>query len=76
LSVLLYAGADGTDLATAREFLARVRPPTKAQLLVQPGGQHLTNDVVKMVPDAFAYLTAHLARPTPETPGAVGARRS
>ena len=67
LSVLLFAGAQGTDLATARQFLAQVRPPTKAQLLIQPGGRHLSNDVVRMVPDAFAYLTAHLARPTPIT---------
>jgi S-formylglutathione hydrolase FrmB len=64
LSVLLYAGSGGPDLTTAQQFLTQVRPPTKAQLLVQPGGQHLTNDVVNMVPAAFAYLTAHLARPT------------
>jgi hypothetical protein len=71
LSVLLFAGAQGTDLATARQFLAHVRSPTKAQLLIQPGGRHLTNDVVRMVPDAFAYLTAHLARPTPITKGTI-----
>jgi enterochelin esterase-like enzyme len=70
LSVLLFAGAQGPDLTTARQFLAHVRPPTNAQLIIQPDGRHLTNDIVKMVPAAFAYLTAHLARPTPITKGA------
>ncbi|HEY6797321.1 MAG TPA: hypothetical protein VI248_21815, partial [Kineosporiaceae bacterium] len=66
VSVLLWAGGrNGLDLRDARGFLARVRPPTSAQLRILPGGRHLTGDFAKMMPDSLAYLSAHLARPAP-----------
>jgi len=66
VSVLLWAGGDnGTDLKDARAFLALVRAPTSAELRVLPGGRHLTTDFARMMPGSLAFLSAHLARPTP-----------
>jgi len=66
VSALLWSGSrPGPDLSDARGFLAKVRPPTSAELRILPGGRHLTSDFAKMMPASLAWLTAHLARPTP-----------
>lgn len=66
VSVLLWSGSrPGPDLRDAKTFLTQVRPPTQAELRVLPGGRHLTKDFAKMMPGSLAWLTAHLARPTP-----------
>ncbi len=62
VAVLLWSGG-GPDLTLSQQFLAHVKPPTRAELRVLPGGQHLTEDVAKMVPGTFAYLTTHLSQP-------------
>ena len=62
VSILLWSG-DGADLVRARQFLARVQPPTRADLKILPGGQHLSVDIAKMVPEMFNYFTAHLDAP-------------
>jgi len=66
VSVLLWAGGrNGPDLRDARGFLARVRPPTTAELRILPGGRHLTTDFARMMPDSLTFLSTHLAPPTP-----------
>ena len=66
VSALLWSGSrPGADLSDARGFLTQVRAPTTAELRTLPGGRHLTSDFAKMMPDSLAWLTAHLARPTP-----------
>jgi Putative esterase len=65
VSVLLWSGTSGHDLARARHFLTRVRPPTTAQLRNLPGAQHLTTDMARMIPDVFTYLSQRLTPPTP-----------
>lgn len=66
VSILLWSGARNRyDLRDATTFLAAIKPPTQAELRILPGGRHLTTDFAKMIPDSFAYLTAHLAHPTP-----------
>jgi enterochelin esterase-like enzyme len=65
VSVLLWSGTSGHDLARARHFLAQVRPPTSAQLRDLPGAQHLTTDMARMVPDVFTFLSQRLSPPAP-----------
>jgi len=46
-------------------FLKAVRPPTKADLKLLPGGAHTWTTFTKMLPDTFAFFTEHLDKPAP-----------
>jgi len=46
-------------------FLKVVRPPTKADLKLLPGGAHTWTTFTKMLPDTFAFFTEHLDKPSP-----------
>jgi poly(3-hydroxybutyrate) depolymerase len=63
VSVLLWCGTTGHDLANARHFLTAVRPPTNAQLRDLPGARHLTRDMARMVPDMVTFLSQRLTAP-------------
>ncbi len=46
-------------------FLKAVRPPTKADQKLLPGGAHTWTTFTKMLPDTFAFFTEHLDKPSP-----------
>ncbi|MEO8750127.1 MAG: alpha/beta hydrolase-fold protein [Allobranchiibius sp.] len=63
----LERGSDG--LTDTRRFIGLVRPPMQSQLIVVQGGAHNFADYRRVLPQAFAWLSAHLS-PSTATPAA------
>jgi len=59
------SSSEGLSVSQNQAFLNVVRPPTKADLKLLPGGAHTWTTFTKMLPDTFAFFTEHLDKPSP-----------
>ncbi|MBP0454574.1 hypothetical protein J5Y04_34380 [Kitasatospora sp. RG8] len=63
---MLATAAGGTppEVKLVKDWVAKAAPPLKIDYYEQPGGQHLTSDFKKMIPNTLEWLTQNMAGPT------------
>lgn len=59
-----YGGDGAISKKRNDQFAAAVRPPTRFDSVVIPGGRHTWTTFEKVMLDVFAYFTANLAHPS------------
>ncbi|MFI6847905.1 esterase family protein [Kitasatospora sp. NBC_00085] len=58
------AGGTAPEVKLVKDWVAKAVPPLKIDYYEQPGGQHLTSDFKKMIPNTLEWLTKNMAGPT------------
>ncbi|GAA2144760.1 hypothetical protein GCM10009760_32630 [Kitasatospora kazusensis] len=56
-------GASAYEVGVVKHWVAKAVAPTTVEYYEQPGGNHLTSDFKKLIPNALEWLTKNLAGP-------------
>ncbi|MFJ1702172.1 alpha/beta hydrolase [Kitasatospora sp. NPDC088346] len=56
-------GANAGEVKLVKAWVAKAKPPLTIDYYEQPGGNHLTSDFKKMIPNTLEWLTKNVAGP-------------